>query len=226
MIRRLVAFLAALAWLGAPATAKPRNWATVVSATSGGGYLVGNPKAPVKVIEYFSLTCPHCRHFVETGLPPLKANYIARGRVSLELRNFVLNAPDMTAALLVHCTAPAKAAQLTEQIFADQQGLFDPVFKMSADAQARIQAVPDGQKASVLARETGIDKWFIARGLAPKTVAACLADPAGQERLLAIRAEGVKSYEVPGTPSFVVNGKRIEGVTWDVLETAIKAAGS
>jgi protein-disulfide isomerase len=226
MIRRFVAFLAAFVCLAAPAIAKPRNWSAVVTATPGGGYLVGNPKAPVKVIEYFSLTCPHCRHFAETGLAPLKANYVAKGRVSLELRTFVLNAPDLTAALLVHCAAPAKAAQLSEQVLADQPGLFDPVFKMSADAQARIQSVPDAQKASVLARETGIDKWFIAKGLAPKAVAACLADPAGQERLLAIRADGVKNYEVPGTPSFVVNGKRIEGVTWDVLEAAIKAAGS
>lgn len=226
MIQRLVAFLAALAWFAAPATAKPRNWAAVVSATPGGGYLVGNPKAPVKVIEYFSLTCPHCRQFAETGLAPLKANYIAKGRVSIELRNFVLNAPDMTAALLVHCAAPAKAAQLSEQVLADQQGLFEPVYKMSPAAQARIQAVPDAQKASVLAREAGIDKWFVARGLAPKAVAACLADPAGQDRLLAIRAEGMKSYEIPGTPSFVVNGKRIEGGTWEALEAAIKAAGS
>ena len=222
MIQRLFAFLAALACFSAPALGSPRNWATVVSATSGGGYLVGNPKAPIKVIEFFSLTCSHCRHFAETGMAPLKAKYVAKGRVSIELRNFVLNAPDMTASLLMRCATPAKAAQLFERVFAEQEALFGPLAHLSAEAQARIQAAPDTQKASVLARESGIDKWFVAQGLAPRAVAACLADPAGQEKLLAIRNEAVASFDISGTPSFVVNGKRIEGGTWEALESAIR----
>ena len=226
MIRRLVVAFALLLNLAAPALSKPRNWVGVVSATPQGGYLIGNPKAPVKVIEYFSLTCPHCRHFAETGIAPLKANYIANGRVSLELRNLILNAPDLTASLLMRCTQPAKAAQLYDQIYAEQEAVFGGTYHLSSDAVARIEAAPDTQKPAVLAREGGIDKWFIAKGLAPKAVSACLADPKAQDRLLAIRNDAVKNYDVQGTPSFIVNGKRIDGVTWEDLEPALKAAGS
>lgn len=226
MIRRFVVAFVVLLGLASPALSKSRNWVGVVSATPQGGFLIGNPKAPVKVIEFFSLTCPHCRHFAETGIAPLKANYIARGRVSLELRNLILNAPDLSASLLMRCAQPAKAAQLYDQIYAEQDTLFSGTYRLSAEAVARIQAAPDAQKPAVLAHEGGIDKWFIAKGIAPKAAAACLSDPKGQDRLLAIRNDAVKTYEVQGTPSFIVNGKRVDGVTWEDLEPAIKAAGS
>ena len=67
-----------------------QRWSEVVRRTQAGGYLMGNPQAPVKVIEYASLTCNHCAHFAAEGEGPLKADYVDSGRVSFEFRNYTL----------------------------------------------------------------------------------------------------------------------------------------
>ena len=69
---------------------------------------MGNPNARVKLVEYGSLACPHCRHFEETGYKPLVQGYVRTGRVSYEFRSFLLNAPDISVSLLAHCAGPAK----------------------------------------------------------------------------------------------------------------------
>lgn len=210
--------------LALPGLSVAREWTLAVSATKEGGYLVGNPAAPVKVIEYFSLTCSHCRHFAETGMAPLKSGYVAKGKVSLELRNFVLNAPDLTASLLLRCGSPRQAVRLFDQVYADQEGVFSGVYKLPQDASDRINALPLEQRAAALAREGGIQQWFVSKGLSARQAAACFADRKREQRLLDLREQAVKSYNVQGTPSFVVNGTLIEGTQWDDLEPAITKA--
>lgn len=215
-------------WLSFALLASPslaaRDWTKTISATREGGYLIGNPAAPVKVIEYFSLTCPHCRHFAETGMPSLKSSYVARGKVSLELRNFVLNAPDLTASLLMRCGNAAQAVRLFDAIYADQDGLFAGAYSMSREAADRVSGAPEAQRAGALAREAAIDKWFAARGVPAKRAAACLADRKREQQLVDLRERAVSGHDVQGTPSFIVNGKLIDGVGWDNLEQAIKQA--
>jgi protein-disulfide isomerase len=201
-----------------------RDWTRTVSATKAGGYLIGNPKAPVKVIEYFSLTCPHCRHFAETGIAPLKTGYIAKGKVSLELRNYVLNAPDLVASVLMRCGSPVLAVQLFEAVYADQQKLFDGVYTMPRDAADRVNAAPLEQRGAVLAREAGIDSWFAAKGLPPKRAAICLADPKREQALVDMRRQAATDNKVQGTPSFLVNGVKVDGTGWEDLEPAIAKA--
>jgi len=193
-------------------------------ATPVGGYRIGNSAAPVKVIEFFSLTCPHCRHFTEVGLPPLKSGYISGGKVSLELRNFVLNAPDLAASILMRCASPALAVGFFDAVFADQQAVFAGAQNLGQADADRILAMPLEERAGGLARAAKIDSWFIAHGLAASRSAACLADPKGEKRLVAIREDAVKTYDVGGTPAFVVNGSLVKGTGWDDLEPAIKAA--
>lgn len=227
MIRAVRQFLFAIVILlstMAPAAARPVNWVATVAATPGGGYRIGNPAAPVRIIEYFSLTCSHCRHFAQTGMAPLKARYVAQGKVSIELRNFILNGPDLAASLLMRCAPPARAVALYGQVYAQQEKVFEGLQRLAPDAQARIQATPEAQRAAVLAQEGGILGWFVTQGVPAARGAACLADPKGTEQLLALRAEGIKVDEVQGTPAFVVNGKRVDGGTWEELEPAIKAA--
>ena len=65
------------------------------AATPAGGFVMGNPNAKVKLIEYGSLTCPHCREFDEKGVQPLIANYVKTGQVSWEFRNYVRDAFDL-----------------------------------------------------------------------------------------------------------------------------------
>jgi len=214
-----------LIWgLGTAPAHAARDWTRTVAATPAGGYLIGNPTAPVKVIEYFSLTCPHCRHFAETGMAPLRSVYIAKGKVSVELRNFVLNGPDMSASVLMRCGSPAQAVHLYDAVYADQEKLFAGAAALSAEAIERINATPTDGKAAVFAREAGIDKWFVAHGLSARQTNACLADKKRQQKLVDLRTEAVDKLNVQGTPTFIVNGTAVNGTQWDDLEPAIKAA--
>ena len=87
----------------------PTDWTRVASATAAGGFVMGNPAAKVKLVEYGSLTCPHCRHFDETAAAPLAA-YVRTGRVSWEFRPFLLSGYDIPATLTASCTGPVVRA--------------------------------------------------------------------------------------------------------------------
>ena len=93
----------------AEVTAKPvpapnnGDWSSIVSKTAEGGFIMGNPNAKVKLVEFGSLTCPHCAEFEEKGGNALIENYVKKGLVSWEFRNFVRDPVDMTATLLARC---------------------------------------------------------------------------------------------------------------------------
>ena len=91
----------------AHASAPARDWSRIAVPTNEGGIRMGNPAAKVKLVEYGSLACPHCRHFAETGYGPLVQKYVRTGRVSYEYRNLMLNAPDIAVTLLTRCAGAA-----------------------------------------------------------------------------------------------------------------------
>src|SRR3546814_16038437 len=96
------------------------DWTQFVSATPEGGFVMGNPDAPVKLVEYASMTCPHCAAFSREASETIKNEYVKSGQVSFEFRNFVLNGIDMAASLLTRCQGPGPYFQLTGQVFAEQ----------------------------------------------------------------------------------------------------------
>src|SRR5919112_469813 len=77
---------------------KGGDWSQVSNPTSAGGFVMGNPNAKVKLIEYGSLTCPHCREFDETGVSPLIDRYVKPGRASYALPDHFPGAVDLTAS--------------------------------------------------------------------------------------------------------------------------------
>ena len=81
--------------------APPANgdWSEVVAATPEGGFVMGNPNAGVKLVEYGSYTCGHCARFDEEGVQPLIDKYVKTGRVSFEFRNYVRDPYDLAGAL-------------------------------------------------------------------------------------------------------------------------------
>ena len=91
-MRILLAFAALLTVSAAPA-----DWSATVTTRPDGAYVVGNPAARVKLVEWASYTCPHCRAFAEQSRPVLEGRMIRSGQVSLEVRHFILNGPDFAA---------------------------------------------------------------------------------------------------------------------------------
>lgn len=213
--------------VAAPAVPAPGggDWTEQVVATPEGGFLMGNPNAPVKLLEYASLTCPHCRDFTANAADPLKAKYVKTGQVAWEFRNFALNPLDVAATLLARCQGPGPFFKLTEQTYAEQEkwiGQFSATGKPDMD---RMAALPPDKQFAALAKAAGLDQFFRARGLPEAKIDACLSDKAGLDAILALRDRGTKEDKVTGTPSFLINGKLQEGVyDWVGLEAKLREA--
>nr|WP_294849648.1 thioredoxin domain-containing protein [uncultured Sphingomonas sp.] len=201
------------------------DWATVVKATPEGGYVMGNPNAKVKLVEYGSMTCPHCREFDETGVKPLIDNYVKKGLVSWEFRNFVRDPIDMTASILAQCGGEASFFGLTRSLYADQPEWFA---KIQAGDQSRLQAIQNAAPAvqfTTVADMAGFLPWAAQRGLPRDQAQKCLADPALTDKLVKVNADAISQYNLPGTPTFLINGNVVQDTaTWEKLEPAIKRA--
>lgn len=207
--------------------AAPNNgdWATIVKATPEGGYLMGNPDAKVKLVEYGSLTCPHCAEFDETGVKPLIDNYVKKGLVSWEFRNFVRDPVDMTASIIANCGGEASFFGLTRSLYAEQSEWYGKI--QSAD-QSRLQAIQNAAPAvqfATIADITGFLPWAAQRGLPRDKAQKCLSDQALTDKLVKMNADAISQYNLPGTPTFLINGNVVQDTaTWDKLEPAIKRA--
>lgn len=201
------------------------DWSTVVSATPEGGFVMGNPNATVKLVEFGSLTCPHCADFEEQGGAALVDNYVKKGLVSFEFRNFVRDPYDITAALVTRCGGPASFFGLTRAIYATQR---DWIGKIQTADPAQIKAL-EGQSPQAqfkaLADIAGFPAFAAMRGVPKAKTEACLADPAAATQLVSMNSDAVSNFNIQGTPTFVINGKTVENAnTWATVEPAIKAA--
>ena len=214
--------------VGAPlnAVAPPagKAWADVVSVTPEGGYVMGNPNAPIKVVEFGSLTCPHCAEFEEKGFPHVRDEYVAKGTVSFEFRNFVRDPYDTTMAMLTHCGTPESFFALTEQVYSNQKAIFDQLQPIGAQLQAA--NLPQDKIFSAIGERGGLIDFFAARGIAKDQAAQCLANSATATKLADATSKATDAYNVTGTPTFLVNGKNVEVATWDALEPILKQAGA
>lgn len=206
-------------------TAATKDWTAVLAATPEGGFRMGNPDAPVKLIEFASLTCPHCRDFHKAAMPKLKGDYIKSGQVSYELRNFVLNGPDFAATLLARCQGPAAFFKLVDTFFEQQDSWTAPFAKLTEADQQRLQALPQNQQIAGLADAGGLDDFMRTRGLPKAKFNQCLTNEAEIAKLSAIRNEAISKYQLTGTPSFVINGETQKDVfDWASLEPKIQEA--
>jgi protein-disulfide isomerase len=206
--------------------AKPvpsRDWSQTVAATPDGGFRMGNPTAKVKLVEYGSLACPHCRHFEETGYRPLVQAYVRPGRVSYEFRNLLLNAPDLSVSLLAHCAGPAKFFPMTAAVYATQTQWFDKLAHMTDRQKAEIENMSDAQRNVRLAEIAGFVETASRFGVTPAAARQCLSDPKRLEMLLNI-TKRAEDAGVNHTPTFLINGKAIEAATWEQLEPELKKA--
>jgi protein-disulfide isomerase len=204
------------------------DWSEITTESPEGGFIMGNPVAKVKLVEFGSLTCPHCREFDEKGAPKLIENYVKKGLVSWEFRNFVRDPFDITASIVSRCGGASSFFGLTRSFYASQPDWIGKIQAATADPQqaAALQGLQPQQQFKAISDLAGFPSFAAQRGVPKAKLEACLADPAAATKLVQMNSDAVASYpEIPGTPSFLINGElsKVPG-TWEALEPEIKKA--
>ena len=150
--------------------------------------VLGDPKAPITIIEYSSLGCPHCAKFHKDTLPELKKNYIDTGKAKLIYRDFPLGGGAYAAAMMARCAPPSRYFQFIEVLFKNQ------------DTWARSK-----NPQQPLAR---IGKLG---GMSQADFDACLKNEALFQGIRKVQLEGKQKFEVNATPTFIINDEKISG---------------
>jgi len=200
------------------------DWTQTVVKTPEGGFRMGNPDAPVKLVEYGSLSCPHCAEFEEQAGRKLRDTYVKSGQVSWEFRTYLLFGPDAGISALLHCQGESAFFPFVEQLYADQRNWGGRLQSLPAEQLQQIQSLPPREAAPAMLRAAGVDEFFRQRGMPASRIQSCLADTRVLDELAAITKRG-NDEGVNGTPSFFINGKLVEGAaSWAALEPEIRAA--
>jgi protein-disulfide isomerase len=206
--------------------AKPaavRDWSRTVAITPEGGFRMGNPDAKVKLVEYGSLACPHCRHFEETGFAPLVQKYVRTGRVSYEFRNLLINGPDISISLLARCSGPANFFAMSKYVYDAQPQWQKKLEDMSDADKAALGNMNTQQQIVRYAEIAGMGPMAARFGVGAEKAKKCLADPAGLQKLLDM-TKAAETSGVNHTPTFLIDGKVNDAATWEELEPELKKA--
>jgi len=219
-------FLLAITLVALPiriAAAVPvRDWSKVAVRTPAGAFIQGNPQARVKLVEYLSLTCPHCAHFEGEAIAPLTAKYIRTGLVSYEVRHALRDPFDFAGSLLARCQGPQSFFALVPKVFAQQNAWFSRAQAWSQIEQGQSDNLPPDQQLPKVARGAGFDAVF---GMPPARMDACLTNAEEQKTLTAQASEAWKQPDFPGTPAFAINGAAQPNIrTWADLDAALGSA--
>ena len=225
--------VAAAGALSAASAARPAarraaaaDWARIVVATPEGGFRMGNPDAAIKLVEYGSLTCPHCAHFEAEGVPKLVQKYVRGGRVSYEFRNYVRDPYDLVGALLSRCAGAGGYFPLTHRIFASQAQWTARFGALSPSQYDALDALSGPPKLIRIAAVGGLDAMAAQHGVTSGRARACLSDAKAVDRLTEMRQAANTRYDLQGTPTFVINGKKAENVFgWAALEPLLARPG-
>ncbi|WP_235510467.1 DsbA family protein [Tsuneonella troitsensis] len=200
-------------------------WIDVATVTPDGGYMVGNPDAPIKLMEFGSLTCGACANFTQTGFEPLRDKYINTGKVSFELRNQVHNGIDLVLARLVRCSTPDAMVPLSEQVWQN----FDQIMAGAQAAGPQLEgamALPENQRFAAVAEAAGLYPFFASRGISEDQARTCLADAGSVEAIADASEKQSEELKVAGTPTFFINGTNVGTQNWASLEPMLQRAGA
>lgn len=150
--------------------------------------VLGKPDAPVVIVEYSSLTCPHCADFHKDVLPKIKEKYVDTGKARYILREFPLDNVAAAGFMLARCVDKDKYFSFIELLYANQE---EWAFKNNP--------IPELQK---FAKQVGFTE---------ERFNQCLADEKALKYIEWVRDRGHKQFNVRGTPSFFINGKFMKG---------------
>ena len=171
----------------AGAEAPEPDLAELAKPGPAGDIVLGSEKAPVTIIEYASMTCPHCAHFSNTTFPELQKRYIDSGKVRFIFREFPLDALAAAGFMLARCAGNDKFMPIVETLFAKQP-------------EWMVQKPVEPLKA--------IAKQF---GYTEESFNQCLANQKILDDIQVVRDRAADKLGVNSTPTFFVNGKKLTG---------------
>jgi protein-disulfide isomerase len=211
---RLTLALAAMAI--AVAAAPAIDWTKRVTQTPQGAFVLGNPTAKTRLVEYVSYTCDHCAHFSNESSAALKSRYVASGGTAVEVRHAVRDPIDYAATLIARCTGPSRFFVAHEKLFATQEQWFGAGVRYAQANQDALEKAPAPERVKMLAKAAGLGALV---GLNDQQVNACLSNAAEEKTVMAMTSEAWRTRKIPGTPHFLVNGHSADNVTsWAALE--------
>ena len=162
--------------------------------------VLGKQDAPNVIVEYASMTCPHCGQFHTTVLPELQTKYIDTGNAKLILREFPLDGLAVAAFMLARCAGPDRYYPMVGALFDTQKTW-------------AVQGGEGKEKLLLIAKQAGFTK---------EKFDQCLADKELFNKIVETRTIGNEKFGVDSTPHFFVNGKRLTGEhTLQDFETAL-----
>lgn len=150
--------------------------------------IMGDDKAPVTIIEYASLTCPHCAAFHVETLPGLKAKYVETGKARIIMREFPLDQLAWAGFLIARCVEPSKYFAFVDVLYQQQK-----VWAYSKDPSAELFKI---------AQQAGMTK---------DQFDACLKNEELARGIIAVKDRGADKFGVNSTPTFFVNGELLRG---------------
>jgi protein-disulfide isomerase len=208
----------------APAESK---WVETASETPEGGMVMGNPDAKVKLIEYGALSCPVCAAFSNDSHSELTA-LVAKGTVSFEFRPFLVHGiSDVPPTVLSRCNGPAAFFTIMEKLYADQPNWLAKMQQMPREKQAALENAKPMQVSAALAEAGELVPFVQQLGVSTDKAKACLADEKEIQKLVDISNKGTKDLKVAGTPTFFINGQKVENtVSWADLKPKLTDAGA
>jgi len=180
----LAALTLAASLSGVPATAAAPASGPTPTAED---HVLGKADAPITIIEYGSLTCPHCAEFDKTTLPQLKKNWIDTGKAKYIFRVFPLNDLDLHAAMLASCVPADRFFPFINTVYQDQLN-----WMSAKDPEAAVGSI---------ARLAGVDESKIKQ---------CLSDKAAEDKITKQAFTAQKEYGVDSTPTFFINGAKMD----------------
>lgn len=163
--------------------------------------VLGKADAPITIIEFASMTCPHCARFHKETLPKLKAAYIDTGKAKLVFRDFPFDGLALRAAALARCAPSERYFAVVETIFQQQDN-----WSRAKDPLVSLANI--GKLA----------------GMSQAMVDACLKDTRLMDAIAGMRMDGEKTHNVNSTPTFVIGNQKISGAeSFETFDKLLKS---
>ncbi len=165
--------------------------------------VLGDPDAPVEMVEYASFTCPHCARFHADVYPQLKADYIDTGKVKFVYREVYFDRFGLWASMIARCAGETRFFAFTDLLYEEQRNW--------AGSQDPAQVIDN---LRTLAKTAGMND---------ETLDACMSDAAKAEALVGWYQTNAERDGVNSTPSFLIGGEKYNNMTYDEMKAIIDA---